>query len=128
MSARPRARRHDPIADLSFVASRDGKTLPKPTGDQGPRCFWNVTPTGDGWRDDELGCALALEYLALEEADTHGPGHLAKIIADMPRSLTNIEISFLTMVAYAAAAGADRAREIAAYWEEQIAARAAVPS
>jgi hypothetical protein len=35
------------IGDLSFVASRDGKTLPKPTGHQLPRCFWNVTGTGE---------------------------------------------------------------------------------
>ena len=78
-------------------------------------------PPHRSFRDDKLGHALALEYLAFEEADTHGPGHLPKIVADMPRSLTAIEIGFLTLVAYAASAGADRAREIVAYWEEQSA-------
>jgi hypothetical protein len=35
------------IAKLSFVASRDGKTLPKPKGYQYGRCFWHVAATGD---------------------------------------------------------------------------------
>ncbi len=30
------------IGSLSFVAMRDGKTLPKPKGNQAWRCFWNV--------------------------------------------------------------------------------------
>jgi hypothetical protein len=124
MSARTRAR-HDPI-DLSFVADRDGKTLPKRTGDQNPRCFWNVTPTGDYGPDCKIGRALGLEYLAFEEADTGGPGHLPKIVAVMPRPLTGVEVGFLTMVSYAAGAGAYRARQVAAYWDEQE--RAAVPS
>jgi hypothetical protein len=126
MSARGRARRrHDPIG-LSFVADRDGKTLPKWTGDQNPRCFWNVTPTGDYGPDCKIGRVLGLEYLALQEADTGGPAYLGMIVRDMPRPLTGVEIGFLTMVAYAASAGADRAREIAAYWEEQE--RAEAPS
>jgi hypothetical protein len=119
MSARRRARAH-PIAELSFVADRDGKTLPKPTGDQWPRCFWNVTPTGDYWRDCVIGRALGLEYLALEEADAGGPGHLSNIVADMPCALTGVEVGFLTMVAYAAGAGATRARAISAYWDERM--------
>jgi hypothetical protein len=61
MSARVLASRH-PVDGLSFVALRDGKTLPKPVGDQHPRCFWNVTPTGDYGRDCKIGRALALEY------------------------------------------------------------------
>jgi hypothetical protein len=127
VSARGRARRWiHPIAELSFVANRDGTTLPRPTGNQSPRCFWNVTPTGDYGRDCKIGRALALEYLALEEADPHGPDYLTMIVGDMPRQLTGVEVRFLAMVAYAAGAGADRARKIAAYWEEQSAACCAV--
>jgi hypothetical protein len=118
VSARGRARRWiHPIAELSFVADRDGTTLPRPTDDQSPCCFWNVTPTGDYGKDCEIGGRLALEYLALEEADIHWPGHLPKIVEDMPRQLTGVEVGFLVMVAYAAGAGADRARKIAAHWE-----------
>jgi hypothetical protein len=91
--------------------------LPKPAGDQLPRRFWNVTPTGDYGRDCKIGRALAFEYLAMEEADTHGPGHLAKIVNDMRCPIAGVEIGFLTMVAYAAGAGADRAREIAGCWD-----------
>ncbi len=109
-----------PLAALSFVADRDGKTLPKPTGDQHPRCFWNVTPTGNYGRDCVIGRALGLEYLAMEEADTRGPGWLPMIVADMPRPLTGVEVGFLTMVAYAAGAGAYRAREISAYWDARM--------
>jgi hypothetical protein len=124
VSARGRARRRDPLAELSFIADRDGLTLPRPTDDQLPRCFWNVTPTGDYGRDCKIGRALALEYLAMEEANPGGPGDLPKIVGDMPRPLTGVEVGFLAMVAYAAGAGADRARKIAAYWEEQSAAAA----
>jgi hypothetical protein len=53
--------------------------------------------------------------LAMEEADTDGPGYIAAIVNDMPRPITSVEIGFLTMVAYAAGAGVDRAREVAAY-------------
>jgi len=75
-------------------------------------------PPATTGRDCKIGGALALEYLAMEEADTHGPGHLPKIVGDSSRApLTGVEVGFLTMVAYAARAGADRAREIAAYWE-----------
>jgi hypothetical protein len=105
------------IGELSFVASRDGKTLPKATGDQLPRCFWNVAVTGNIRQDDNLGHRLALEYLAFEEADDGG-GNLQLIVSDMPRRLTMVEISFLTMVSLAAAAGAFRARQIAKYWDE----------
>jgi hypothetical protein len=37
----------DAAARLSFVASRDGITLPLATERQDPRCFWHVKPTGD---------------------------------------------------------------------------------
>jgi len=103
------------ISKLSFVASRDGKTLPKPKGDQGPRCFWNVTGTGDFGQDCDLGQRLALEYLAFEEADAGGPGNLPMIVGDMPRRpWTGVEIGFLSMVSYAARAGAFKARRVAA--------------
>ena len=49
------------IANLSFVASRDGKTSPRPKGHQLPRCFWNVATTGDVMKDGKLGQRLALE-------------------------------------------------------------------
>jgi hypothetical protein len=82
-----------------------------------PRCFWYVTATGDHREDGRLGCRLALEYLALEEADKGGAGHLQLIVQDMPRKLGPIEISFLTLISYAAGAGADYARCVSAYWD-----------
>ena len=107
---------HPDISRLSFVAARDGKTLPKPKGNQLGRCFWHVKSSGDYGKDCVNGRALALEYLALEEEDSDGPGFLQLIVADMlPRKLTGIEVGFLTMVSYAAGAGAERARRISAY-------------
>jgi hypothetical protein len=111
----------DGIANLSFVASRDGKTLPKAKGDQPGRCFWNVVATGDSRQDGNLGQRLALEYLAFEEADAGGGGHLQLIVGDMPRRLTMVEIGFLQMVSFAAGAGAFKARRIAKYWHEMSA-------
>jgi hypothetical protein len=112
------------IAALSFVASRDGKALPKPTKNQERRCFWNVAGTGDYDQDCKLGQQLALEYLAFEEADKGGPGNLLHmIVSDMPRPLTGAEKGFLIMVSYAAGAGADKARRVAAYWREMRARR-----
>jgi hypothetical protein len=35
----------------------------------------------------------------------------------MPRNLTGIEIAFLGLISRAAGAGADRARQIVAYWD-----------
>jgi hypothetical protein len=104
---------HD-IADLSFVKS-------KAKG----RCFWHVRSTGDDCEDEKLGQRLALEYLAYEEADASGPGHLQMIVADMPRKLGPIEISFLALVSYAAGAGAGKARRVANYWQNCRTQRAA---
>lgn len=106
-----------PFAALSFVADRDGKTLPKPRKGQTPRCFWHVKSTGDYSRDCDIGEALALEYLAFEEADVGGPGNLQMIVGDMPRQLTGVEIGFLIMVSYAAGAGAGHARQVSSYWD-----------
>jgi hypothetical protein len=106
------------IGNLSFVASRDGKTLPKATGEQWPRCFWNVAATGSYEQDCKIGQRLALEYLALEEADKDGSGHLQMIVEDMPRSLTGVEIGFLIIVSLAAGAGAAEARRVHKYWHE----------
>ena len=80
--------------------------------------YWNVKATGDYDKDCALGGRLALEYLAFEEQDRGGPGLLQHIVADMPRDFTGVEVGFLTMVSWAAAAGAHRAREIAAYWDK----------
>jgi hypothetical protein len=115
----PRARPvdDDPIARLSFVAMRDGRALLLPTEGQLCRCFWHVKPTGDPRADDLAGEKLALEYLAFEEADKGGAGHLSLIVGDMPRKLGPIEISFLAMVSYAASAGRRRAEELAAYYD-----------
>jgi hypothetical protein len=104
-----KAKREDhPIAKLSFVDSR------RP----GRRFCWNVTPTGNYGEDCCIGRRLALEYLAFEESDDQGPGYLQKIVEDMPRELTGVEVGFLTMVSYAAGAGAYRARQVSAYWDE----------
>jgi hypothetical protein len=106
------------IGRLSFVATRDGKALPKPKRDQFPRCFWHVKPSGDYAADCATGRKLALEYLSFAEENTGGcPPSLPWIVRDMPRALTGIEVGFLTMVSYAAGAGAQRARQISADWE-----------
>lgn len=94
------------VSDLSFVA--DTKS---------GRCFWRVKSAGNDWDDEKMAQRFALEYLALEEADKRGAGHLQLIVGDMPRKLGPIEIMFLTLVSYAAGAGADEARRVAAYWD-----------
>jgi hypothetical protein len=63
------------------------------------------------------GETLALEYLAFEEARTDVGTILAWIVGDMPPKQTGVEVGFLIAVAYAASAGAQRARDIAAYWK-----------
>jgi hypothetical protein len=117
--AAPRAKLpvDDPIARLSFVALRDGRTLLLPKEGEFPRCFWHVKPTGDHGADGRLGEQMALEYLAYEEANTKMPLFLQWIVADMPRKLGPIEVSFLTMVTYAARAGRRQAEEVSAYWK-----------
>jgi hypothetical protein len=75
-------------------------------------------PLGFGYdADSATGQALALEYLAFEESNMEGPGHLQCIVGDMPRDLTAVETSFLILVSWAAGAGAERARQIVAYWD-----------
>jgi hypothetical protein len=107
-----------PIDRLSFAADRDGKVLPKPRGRQWQRCFWHVKPTDDVGADEVTGERLALEYLTYEETKgPDSPSILPWIVKDMPRDLTAIEISFLTIVGFAAGEGPQRAREICAYWE-----------
>jgi len=104
------------ISDLSFVhdmpkAKRGGTVKTK------PRCFRHVRSTGDRRNDEELGYRFALEYLAHEEADFGGAGKLQLIVQDMPRKLGAMEIAFLTLISYAAGAGAHEARRVATYWE-----------
>jgi hypothetical protein len=107
----------NPVSRLSFVADRDGKTLPKPKGDQCGRCFSRVRPSGDYANDCKVGLALGLEYLAYAEAEmkSGGPPILGFIVEDMQQKHTGPEVGFLSMVAYAASAGVQRARNIAAY-------------
>ena len=93
----------------SLVGARE-----KPEPGKPPRHFWRVKPSGDYGADCELGTRLGLEYLAYQ--NTVEGSYLQQIVADMPRNLTGVEIGFLTMVSFAAGAGAHRAREIAAYW------------
>jgi len=113
----------DPCAKVSFFAMRDGKKLPKATGTQLPRCFWNVRPTGDYRRDCRTGENLALEYLELQERP-NSCSYLQIIVSDMPRELTGVEIGFLTVVAHSAAAGASAGRSVVRHWRE-LAARGA---
>ena len=100
------------LAALSFVAA-DGHR-------------WHVKSTGDHNSDRKVGQALALEYLAYEESDEGGPGELLRqIVAAMPRDFTGVEMGFLNFVSWAAGAGAERARQIAAYWDRCDAEREA---
>jgi hypothetical protein len=114
----PRAGRgkDHPIARLSFVKTLD-RLHKSPSGSPAGRCFWDVRPSGDYVADCITGETLALEYLAYEEADTGAGTILAWIVGDMPQKQTGVEVGFLIMVAYAASAGAHRARGLAAYWE-----------
>jgi len=104
------------IADLSFVASRGGKQFPQSPDDQSPSCFLYVAGTGDYVQDCKIGERLALEYLDFEEGNKPGNGHLQMIVDDMPHPLTGVEIGFLSMISYAAGAGAAEARRVAQYW------------
>lgn len=106
-----------PLDLLPFTALRDGKQLPKPIGDQWPRCFWHVNPTGDHAEDCNTGRQYALVYLDFEENDVGGSGVLNMIVKDMPREMSGIEHTFLQMVCFQAKAGRGRARRLAAHWE-----------
>ncbi|KSV84561.1 hypothetical protein N183_12100 [Sinorhizobium sp. Sb3] len=108
----------DKLKALPFTAMRDGKQLPMPMEGQLPRCFWHVAPTGNYGHDCRTGNRYALEYLAYEEGAVCGSGILNLIVNDMPRPLTGIENGFLSMVCFAAGAGAHRARQIKAYWDK----------
>ena len=99
---------------LSFV-SYPPRT---PKGEPRPPCFWNIRSTGDRYRDEVIGQHLALEYLDYEERLEDGPGFMPMIVRSMPRELTGIEIGFLTLISYAAKAGAFEARRVAAYWAD----------
>jgi hypothetical protein len=105
-----------PSRGLSFVAFRDGNTLPLPKGDELPRCFWHVKPTGDCWADEAAGDKLALEYLEFQAQPGEMP-FLQMIVRDMPRKLTGIEIGFLSTVAHAACSGVQSARNLVAHYE-----------
>lgn len=100
----------------SFVADRDGKTLPLAKAGLGRRGWWNVKPTGDYVADCKIGERLALEYL--EHERRFGGPDLPLIVRDMPRELTGIEIGFLTTVSIAAAAGVRRAQQASRYWQQ----------
>jgi hypothetical protein len=77
-----------------------------------------VKPTDDSWADEVTGERLSLEYLTYEETKgPDSPSILPWIVKDMPRDLTAIEISFLTIVGFSAGEGPQRAQEICAYWE-----------
>jgi hypothetical protein len=106
------------IGDLSFVAHRGGKQFPRATGNQSPSCFWDVARTGDYVQDCKIGERLALEYLDFEEGSAPGGGHLQMIVNDMPHPLTGVEIGFLSMISFAAGAGAAEARRVAWYWHD----------
>ena len=117
MSKAKRVETRPNIAALSFVGERNKREAGKY-----PQHFWRVNRSGDYGADCELGERLALEYLAFQEANDQSS--LQHIVADMPRELTGVEIGFLTLVSFAAGAGADRARQIAAYWDKMQKANA----
>ena len=103
-----------PADALSFTRLRPKQEW-KPAGLY-PRCWWSVKPTGDYDADCRTGRKMGLEYLAYEASENSG-GVLGLIVAAMPRELSGIEVSFLQLVSFAAAAGHARAERIAAYWE-----------
>jgi hypothetical protein len=87
-----------------------------------PRNYWSVNATGNYHEDCALGRVLALEYLAHEEANRHGPCLLAWIVADMPRPLTGVEIGFLELVGLQSRAAPGRAAQITENWRRAWAA------
>jgi hypothetical protein len=109
----------DPVAALPFVGDRP------PVRPQPRRCFWLVRSTGDFDQDQRLGEEYGLAFLRWEVAQDHNVHYwvLPKIIADMPRELTSIEIAILTIVGIAACAGVDDADRVAARWRSRREAR-----
>jgi hypothetical protein len=99
-------KRH-PIADLPFV-----KDTPK------GRNFWGVKPPHDPWEASRLGSQYALEWLRFEAAPKRRGEHhsLISIVHDMPRKLGHMEMSFLSLVGFAARAGLPEAERLEAYW------------
>lgn len=92
----------------------------KHPGRAGDRSFWSVSPTGDYAKDCRTGQDYALLFLAIEEIENGSGTLLPCVVADMPRDgkkWTGIEVGFCELIGFAAAAGANRAREIAAYWK-----------
>lgn len=99
-------------ASLPFVAPRH-----RPRKGQLPRNFWSVKASGDYEIDCETGEAYALLFLAAE-AEANSGTMLEGVVSDMPRDadFTGLELGFITMIGFAAQAGAGRAREVSAYW------------
>ena len=96
---------HSPaITTLPFVQDRDGT-----------RCFWAVEPTGDYTADCRTGQEYALLFLDYS-ARSEGGAILQLIVPDMPKEQSGIEIGFLELVSFAAAAGLPRAVSIMDYW------------
>jgi hypothetical protein len=107
------------IAALSFVANRDGKDLPMATAGQMPRCFWNVKHTEDMDEAGRLGARLALEYLTYEAWAVQQSVHLpvlAHIVGDMPRPLSQIEITFLQLIGHGVHKTLPYATAVAVHW------------
>jgi hypothetical protein len=96
------------IADLAFQSISD---LPfvVDCSDGAGRRFWCVEPTGDYEEDCDTGHRYALAYLHYQAGEASA---LQWIVAAMPREkLTGIEIGFLSVVAHAAEAGLDEAKQ-----------------
>ncbi len=83
--------------------------LPPPTNAaQSGLCCWQVQPTGDWSADCDIDSRLALEYLEAG-AESHAPS-LQRIVADMPRGLTGVEVGFLSVIRAAATADKNAGR------------------
>jgi hypothetical protein len=99
------------IQHLPFIGRRD-------PGEPGlPRHFWKVRSLDDSFADCALGGEYAPAYLRFEAAAEHKL-LLPRIVADMPRELTQLEIGFLSLVGEAACAGRYRAEALEAYYRE----------
>ena len=86
------------------------------------RCFWNCKSTDDGFDDSATGSHYALAYLRHEAAEhAKGDHHplLGLIVGNMPREHTQLEISFLCVVGFAAREGRHEAERVVAYWDSK---------